>query len=48
MRQNFLKALRNLKIFATAEKIYKCRCDQRKKRAKCLLVVGLVVPLVDL
>lgn len=31
MRQNFFKALRNLKIFATAEKIYKCSCDQRKK-----------------
>lgn len=47
MRQNFFKALQNLKIFATAEKIYKCRHDQRK-RGKSLLVVGLVVPLVDL
>lgn len=47
MRQNFFKALQNLKIFEVAEKIYKCSRDQRK-RAKCLLVVGLVVPLVDL
>ena len=48
MRQNFLKALQNLKFFAIAEKIYKCRRDQRKKGGKCLLVAGLVAPLVGL
>lgn len=36
MRQNFFKALQNLKIFATAEKIYKCRHDQRKRGKKPL------------
>lgn len=36
MRRNFFKALQNLKIFATAEKIYKCSRDQRKKGKKLL------------
>lgn len=36
MRQNLFKALQNLKIFAAAEKIYKCSRDQRKKRKKPL------------
>ena len=36
MRQNFFKVLQNLKIFATAEKIYKCRHDQRKRGKKPL------------
>lgn len=36
MRQNFFKALQNLKIFVTAEKIYKFRHDQRKRGKKPL------------